>query len=68
MVSKSRAAAYNDMVGIEFDDSLGAWEKAEETATRLNEVKMKIFEDKVITSNFGQPLENTFESYANTEE
>ena len=68
VVSKSRAAAYNDMVGVEFDDSLGAWEKAEETKSRLNEEKLKIFEDKVITSNFGQPLENTFESYAGTEE
>ena len=56
------------MVGIDFEDSVGAWENAEETATRLNEEKLKIFEDKVITSNFGQPLENTFESYANTEE
>ena len=68
VVSKSRAAAYNDMIGVEFDDSLGAWENAEETATRLNEEKLKIFEDKVITSNFGQPLEKTFDEYASTEE
>ena len=68
VVSKARAYAYDDMVGVEFDDSLGAWEKAEETATRLNEEKLKIFEDKVITSNFGQPLEKTFEEYAGTEE
>ena len=67
-VSKARAAAYNDMIGVEFNDSLGAWENAEDTSTRLNEEKLKIFEDKVITSNFGQPLENTFESYAGTEE
>ena len=38
-VSKARAAAYNDMVGVEFDDSLGAWENAEATAKRLNEKK-----------------------------
>ena len=67
-VSKARAAAYNDMIGVEFDDSLGAWENAEATATRLNDEKMKIFEDKIITSNFGQPLEKTFEEYAGTEE
>ena len=67
-VSKARAAAYNDMIGVEFSDSLGAWENAEETATRLNEEKLKIFEDKVITSNFGQPLEKTFEEYTGTEE
>jgi len=67
-VSKARNAAYNDMIGVEFDDSLGAWENAEATATRLNEEKLKIFEDKVITSNFGQPLEKTFEEYTGTEE
>ena len=63
VVSKARGYAYDDMVGNEFDESLGAWEKAEDTATRLNEEKLKIFEDKVITSNFGQPLQNTFEYY-----
>ena len=34
----------------------------------LNAEKLKIFEDKIITSNFGQPLEKTFEEYAGTEE
>ena len=67
-VSKARGAAYNDMIGVEFSDSLGAWENAEETAERLNSEKLKILEDKVITSNFGQPLEKTFEEYAGTEE
>ena len=67
-VSKARAGAYNDMIGVEFSDSLGAWENAEETAERLNSEKLKILEDKVITSNFGQPLEKTFEEYAGTEE
>ena len=56
------------MIGIEFSDSLGAWEKAETTAIRLNDEKMRILEDKVITSNFGEPLIKTFETYAGTEE
>ena len=39
--------------------------------TKLNkegQEKLKIFEDKGITSNFGQPLEKTFEEYTGTEE
>jgi len=67
-VSKARAAAYNDMIGVEFEDSLGAWDNAEATAERLNEEKLKIFEDKVITSNFGSPLIKTFDEYAGSEE
>ena len=62
-VSKARSAAYNDMIGVEFRDSLGSWEKSEETATRLNDEKLRILENKVITSNFGEPLTTPFASY-----
>ena len=62
-VSKARAAAYNDMIGVEFEDSLGAWENAEATTKRLNDEKLRILENKVITSNFGEPLIKTFEEY-----
>ena len=56
------------MIGVEFEDSLGAWENAEATAKRLNDEKLRILENKVITSNFGEPLIKTFEEYTGQEE
>ena len=67
VVSNARSAAYNDMIGVE-QDGLGVWENAETTAKRFEDERLKILENKVITSNFGQPLKTPFETYAGTEE
>ena len=54
--SKSKSAAYADLIGQEFDESLGAYEFSENSATRINEKAKEVFENKVITLNFGEPL------------
>ena len=54
--SKSKQAAYADLIGQEFEDSLGAYEFSENSATRINEKAKEVFENKVISLNFGEPL------------
>ena len=54
--SKSKSAAYADLIGQEFDGSLGAYEFAENSATRINDKAKEVFENKVISLNFGEPL------------
>jgi hypothetical protein len=54
--SKSKKAAYADLIGQEFDESLGAYEFAENSATRINDKAKEVFENKVISLNFGEPL------------
>ena len=58
--SQSQSLAYADMIGLEHDNSLGAWDNAEETATRIDEKAKDLFENKILTLNFGKPLTNEY--------
>ena len=57
---KSKQAAYADLIGQEFGESLGAYENAEITATRINDEAARLFENKILTLNFGKPLINEY--------
>ena len=57
---KSKQAAYADLIGQEFGESLGAYENAETTAQRINDEAARLFENKILTLNFGKPLINEY--------
>jgi len=57
---KSKQAAYADLIGQEFGESLGVYENAETTAQRINDEAARLFENKILTLNFGKPLINEY--------
>ena len=61
MHSKSKEFAYADMIGQNAKfNNLGFWENAETTATRINDEAARLFENKILTLNFGKPLINEY--------
>ena len=53
---KSKQAAFADLIGEDFEGSLGAYDDAENTAQRINDEAERLFENKILTLNFGKPL------------
>ena len=57
--SNSKAMAYQDLVnadGDEIEGSLGAYEFAANASERISEKAKELFEKKILTLNFGEPL------------
>ena len=60
--SSSQARAYADLVGIEDPkgNSLGLYEYYEDAQTRIDEKAKELYQNKITTLNFGNPLENEY--------
>ena len=56
MVNQNKQKAFADLIGEDFEGSLGAYDDAENTAQRINDKAERLFENKILTLNFGKPL------------
>ena len=56
--SNSKKKALADLLGQDFEGSLGAFENFEGVGSRIEEKAREIYEQKVLSKNFGKPLTN----------
>ncbi len=56
--ANSKKKALADLLGQDFEGSLGAFENSETVSQRIEDEARKIYERKVLTQNFGKPLTN----------
>ena len=56
--SNSKKKALADLLGQDFEGSLGAFENFEGVGSRIEEKAKEIYEQKVLSKNFGKPLTN----------
>ena len=56
--ANSKKKALADLLGQDFEGSLGAFENSKTVSQRIEDEARKIYERKVLTQNFGKPLTN----------